>query len=56
MLIAGGRIAEVTSRGVVDVDSRWCEVVDLEGRRVIPGLVDGHAHVSGGGGEAGYAS
>src|SRR5689334_10702792 len=27
--------------------------VDLEGRRVIPGLVDGHVHLSGGGGEAG---
>ena len=27
--------------------------VDLEGRRVIPGLVDGHVHLTGGGGEAG---
>jgi len=27
--------------------------VDLEGRVVIPGLVDGHAHLTGGGGEAG---
>jgi beta-aspartyl-dipeptidase (metallo-type) len=26
---------------------------DLEGRRVIPGLVDGHVHLTGGGGEAG---
>jgi beta-aspartyl-dipeptidase (metallo-type) len=26
---------------------------DLEGRRVIPGLIDGHVHLSGGGGEAG---
>src|SRR5687768_5539813 len=26
---------------------------DLEGRRVIPGLIDGHVHVTGGGGEAG---
>jgi len=32
------------------------EVVDLEGAVVVPGLVDGHAHLSGGGGEAGPQS
>ena len=26
---------------------------DLAGRRVIPGLIDGHVHLTGGGGEAG---
>lgn len=31
-------------------------VVDAEGRRVIPGLVDPHVHVTGGGGEAGAAT
>ena len=30
------------------------EVIDLEGRRLIPGLIDGHVHVTGGGGEAGF--
>jgi beta-aspartyl-dipeptidase (metallo-type) len=30
------------------------ETVDLEGRRLIPGLIDGHVHVTGGGGEAGF--
>jgi beta-aspartyl-dipeptidase (metallo-type) len=38
----------------------WAEVVeeevDLGGRVVVPGLVDCHAHVTGGGGEAGAAS
>jgi beta-aspartyl-dipeptidase (metallo-type) len=29
---------------------------DLEGRRVIPGLIDGHVHLTGGGGEAGPAT
>jgi beta-aspartyl-dipeptidase (metallo-type) len=29
-------------------------VLDLGGRRLIPGLVDGHVHVTGGGGEAGF--
>lgn len=32
------------------------DVVDLEGRRLIPGLVDGHAHLTGGGGEDGFRS
>ena len=27
--------------------------IDLEGRRLIPGLIDGHVHLTGGGGEAG---
>ena len=31
-------------------------VVDMEGRMVIPGLIDGHAHIGGGGGESGFAS
>lgn len=31
-----------------------CETLDLEGRRLVPGLVDAHVHVTGGGGEAGF--
>lgn len=30
--------------------------VDLQGRRLIPGFIDGHAHITGGGGESGFAS
>ncbi|MFK7888320.1 MAG: beta-aspartyl-peptidase [Gammaproteobacteria bacterium] len=30
--------------------------VDLEGLRVTPGFIDGHAHFTGGGGESGFAS
>lgn len=29
---------------------------DLDGRRLIPGFIDAHAHVTGGGGESGFAS
>lgn len=29
---------------------------DFTGKHLVPGLIDGHAHVTGGGGESGYAS
>ncbi|MFD0739020.1 beta-aspartyl-peptidase [Lysobacter koreensis] len=32
------------------------DTIDLEGRRLIPGLVDGHVHVTGGGGESGFST
>ncbi|MFN8423964.1 MAG: amidohydrolase family protein [Anaerolineae bacterium] len=30
------------------------ETIDLEGRTVVPGFIDGHVHLTGGGGEAGF--
>jgi len=32
------------------------EVIDLEGKRLVPGFIDAHVHICGGGGEAGPAS
>jgi beta-aspartyl-dipeptidase (metallo-type) len=39
-----------------DVSAPGLEVLDLGGRRLVPGLIDGHAHITGGGGESGFAS
>ncbi|TAH37049.1 MAG: beta-aspartyl-peptidase [Planctomycetota bacterium] len=56
LVVGGGRIlwlgpsAPRLPRELLAVDR------DLEGRRLIPGLVDCHVHVTGGGGEAGFAS
>jgi beta-aspartyl-dipeptidase (metallo-type) len=53
LLVAGERVAWV-GRGAPALDRSLGVVeVDLQGRRVIPGLIDGHVHLTGGGGEAG---
>lgn len=54
VLVAGGKIVFIgqdlpTLDAPLDVD-----VVDLDGDALIPGFVDGHAHIIGGGGEAGF--
>ncbi len=53
LLIAGETIVYVGDNipaldGVLEV-----EITDVEGARVVPGFIDPHAHVTGGGGEAG---
>ncbi|MAQ95682.1 MAG: beta-aspartyl-peptidase [Rhodothermaceae bacterium] len=52
VLVAGDRVAALLEARpeIVGVP---LDVIDLEGRRLIPGLVDAHVHVTGGGGEAG---
>ena len=53
--IAGGCVLAVSaSRG--DLAITGATEVDLEGRPLVPGLVDAHAHITGGGGESGFAS
>ena len=32
----------------------YCEVIDAQGKYVIPGLIDQHVHVTGGGGEGSF--
>ncbi len=53
LLIGGGRILALSSD---DLQASGADVIDLEGRRLVPGFIDGHAHVTGGGGEAGFSS
>lgn len=52
--IAGGRILAITGPGAAD-PPRGIHVHEwqADGLRVIPGLVDSHVHVTGGGGESG---
>ncbi len=55
VLIGGGRIIAI-SQDKGELEARKATEIDLEGRRVIPGFIDGHAHVTGGGGESGFSS
>lgn len=56
LLVGGERVLWLGAQlpalpsGLVD------RTTDLEGRRVVPGLIDAHVHVTGGGGEAGFSS
>lgn len=54
ILMAGGRIVLVEPG--IDLPARFCERVDASGLVAVPGFIDGHVHVTGGGGEGGYAT
>ena len=56
ILTAGGRIVYVGSADPELPDQLQAEIIDVEGAVVVPGLIDGHAHITGGGGETGPAS
>jgi beta-aspartyl-dipeptidase (metallo-type) len=53
ILIGGGRIL-----GISDDPTSLCGAgvieYDLQGRSLLPGFIDGHAHLTGGGGESGF--
>lgn len=56
LLIGGGKILWMGAGDPGLSQALGAEVVDLQGKRLIPGFIDAHVHVSGGGGEAGHAS
>lgn len=55
VLVGGGRILGVSGKKN-ELSAAGATESDLAGRRLIPGFIDGHAHVTGGGGEAGFSS
>ncbi len=53
VLVCAGRIVYIGDKKP-ELDSRLgAALTDLEGARLLPGFIDGHAHLTGGGGEAG---
>ena len=56
LLLAGGVIEAVAEPGRLGGGGLEAEIVDAAGKSVIPGLVDPHVHILGGGGEGGPAT
>ncbi len=56
VLIAGNVVGNIAQGISPSTDYGNCEIVDATGRYVVPGFIDQHVHLIGGGGEAGYAS
>jgi len=56
LLIADGRIAKIAASLPSLPATLGAVEIDLGGLRLIPGLIDAHVHVTGGGGESGPAS
>src|SRR5690606_37154984 len=56
LLVGGGQVLWMGAEAPALPDILAATTVDLAGRRLVPGFIDGHVHVTGGGGEAGFAS
>ncbi|MEM9384928.1 MAG: beta-aspartyl-peptidase [Pseudomonadota bacterium] len=56
LLIGGGKVLWFGTHTPRLDDALEVDVVDLDGALTLPGLIDGHTHMTGGGGESGFAS
>lgn len=54
ILIAEGRIQAIEKQ--IDLPASVAQVVDAEGKMVVPGLIDQHIHIAGAGGKDGFLS
>lgn len=54
LLLGGGRILWMGATLSELPATLAVQTIDLQGRRLVPGLIDAHVHVTGGGGEAGF--
>ena len=56
VLVAGGRILHA-GKGLPETPAELlCQRIDLEGAPLVPGFIDAHVHVTGGGGEDGFST
>ncbi|MBB5171995.1 beta-aspartyl-peptidase [Texcoconibacillus texcoconensis] len=54
VLITAGTISKVADH--IELPTGWgdVDVIDAKGKKLVPGFIDGHVHILGGGGEGGY--
>ena len=55
-VLACGEVIVAIGAGLDPPRGVACEVIEAGGRALVPGLVDAHVHVTGGGGESGFSS
>ena len=56
LLLGGGKVLWMGTQDPSLPAELSCEVIDMQGRRLLPGFIDGHVHVTGGGGESGFST
>lgn len=56
ILVAGEHIEAVAEPGTIEISGAETEEIDASGLFVLPGMVDSHVHLIGGGGEGGPAT
>jgi beta-aspartyl-dipeptidase (metallo-type) len=55
VLISGGKIIAIED-DIGSLDEKLVEIIDTKGQLLVPGFVDSLVHITGGGGEGGYAT
>ncbi|WP_166425259.1 beta-aspartyl-peptidase [Paraglaciecola sp. 20A4] len=56
LVIAGGKVVYIGKKCPSLGDELAVQTIDAQGQAVIPGFIDGHTHITGGGGEAGFST
>jgi beta-aspartyl-dipeptidase (metallo-type) len=56
ILIAGGKIVAIEEMGKIKITGLEIKEINAEGKKIIPGFIDPHVHIIGGGGEGGPAT
>ena len=54
LLIGGGKILRMEAD--IRIPRKYCEVIEARNLKAVPGFIDGHVHIMGGGGEGGFAT
>lgn len=54
ILVCSGIVAAIAESLDTSALPFPCEILDAGGMRVVPGFIDGHVHITGGGGEGGF--